>query len=123
MNINLANVTRRRYFVPKGFVVYQPVATVAAVVVESSTSTFVDASDFSQQQQQQLNWPLALLAAFIVFGVFGNSLICIAISTNKRLQNPTNYFLLSLAVADLLVCVLVMPLNILNNVYGEFGGV
>uniref|UniRef100_A0A915IED2 G-protein coupled receptors family 1 profile domain-containing protein n=1 Tax=Romanomermis culicivorax TaxID=13658 RepID=A0A915IED2_ROMCU len=58
------------------------------------------------------NWPVAFLSGFIIFGVFGNSLICLAISTDRRLQNPTNYFLLSLAVADLLVCVLVMPFSI-----------
>ena len=40
----------------------------------------------------------------------GNTLILRAISTNKELQTPTNLFLASLAVADLLITV-VMPIH------------
>ncbi|XP_053202611.1 5-hydroxytryptamine receptor 2A-like isoform X2 [Panonychus citri] len=47
--------------------------------------------------------------------VFTNDLtICL----ERRLQNATNFFLLSLAIADLLVSILVMPMSIVNEVYG-----
>merc|ERR1719268_766205 len=54
-------------------------------------------------------WALPIFIVFITGGVFGNFLVCLAISTNRELQNMTNYFLMSLAVADLLVCLIVMP--------------
>ncbi|KAL1449953.1 hypothetical protein WDU94_002420 [Cyamophila willieti] len=45
-----------------------------------------------------------------------NILVCLAISWEKRLQNVTNYFLMSLAMTDLMVAILVMPLGILTLV-------
>jgi hypothetical protein len=57
----------------------------------------------------------ALLALVLVFGTAGgNILVCLAIYYEKRLQNVTNYFLASLALTDLMVAVLVMPLGILT---------
>lgn len=62
-----------------------------------------------------------LLALVLVFGTAaGNILVCLAIAWERRLQNVTNYFLMSLAITDLMVAVLVMPLGILTLVYGEY---
>ncbi|XP_030607398.1 neuromedin-U receptor 1-like [Archocentrus centrarchus] len=51
------------------------------------------------------------LTIFIV-GVLGNSLTCAVILRYRVMQTPTNYYLLSLAVSDLLVLLLGMPLEI-----------
>ncbi|CAI4224103.1 unnamed protein product [Auanema sp. JU1783] len=59
---------------------------------------------------------LLLLPALCLVGLIGNALVCIAISTDRRLHNVTNYFLFSLALADLLVCCIVMPLSIVVEV-------
>lgn len=62
----------------------------------------------------------ALLALVLVFGTAaGNILVCLAIAWERRLQNVTNYFLMSLAITDLMVAVLVMPLGILTLVKGK----
>ncbi|PBC25848.1 Dopamine D2 receptor [Apis cerana cerana] len=62
------------------------------------------------------NW-WAMLALVLVLGTAaGNILVCLAIARERRLQNVTNYFLMSLAITDLLVAVLVMPLGILTLV-------
>lgn len=62
----------------------------------------------------------ALLALVLVLGTAaGNILVCLAIAWERRLQNVTNYFLMSLAITDLMVAVLVMPLGILTLVKGE----
>lgn len=63
----------------------------------------------------------ALLALFLVLATAaGNILVCLAITWERRLQNVTNYFLMSLAITDLMVAILVMPLGILTLVRGEF---
>lgn len=59
---------------------------------------------------------LLFLPLICVIGFIGNAMVCIAIATDRRLQNITNYFLFSLALADLLVCTIVMPLAILAEV-------
>ncbi|XP_034185935.2 5-hydroxytryptamine receptor 2B [Osmia lignaria lignaria] len=66
------------------------------------------------------NW-WAMLALVLVLGTAaGNILVCLAIARERRLQNVTNYFLMSLAITDLMVAVLVMPLGILTLVRGYF---
>ena len=50
-----------------------------------------------------------LLTLLIFVIVFGNVLVCMAVSKEKALQTTTNYLIVSLAVADLLVATLVMP--------------
>ncbi|XP_061681190.1 neuromedin-U receptor 1 [Syngnathoides biaculeatus] len=54
---------------------------------------------------------LIYLIIFLV-GVVGNVLTCTVISRNKVMWTPTNYYLFSLAVSDLLVLLLGMPLEL-----------
>lgn len=49
------------------------------------------------------------LAFLIVFTIFGNILVCAAFYLCRDLRNVTNYFVVSLAVADLLVGFVCMP--------------
>lgn len=63
-------------------------------------------------------WPALFLSFFAVIGVVGNLLVCLAIATERRLQNRTNWFLLSLAVADMLVSGLVIPLAVIKEYTG-----
>lgn len=54
---------------------------------------------------------LVYLVIFLV-GVVGNVLTCTVIARNKVMWTPTNYYLFSLAVSDLLVLLLGMPLEL-----------
>ncbi|CAH1781921.1 unnamed protein product [Owenia fusiformis] len=67
-----------------------------------------------------LNWSILVLMLFVVGGLLGNILVCLAILMEKKLQNVTNYFMLSLAIADVLVSAVVMPLGIINEFYGKW---
>lgn len=63
----------------------------------------------------------ALFAIILVIGTAaGNILVCLAIAWERRLQNVTNYFLMSLAITDLMVAILVMPLGTLVLIKGMF---
>ncbi|KAH0623349.1 hypothetical protein JD844_031588 [Phrynosoma platyrhinos] len=56
----------------------------------------------------QYNYYAMLLTLLIFVIVFGNVLVCMAVSREKALQTTTNYLIVSLAVADLLVATLVV---------------
>lgn len=64
------------------------------------------------------HWPALLLSFFSIIGVLGNLLVCLAIATERRLQNRTNWFLFSLALADMLVSGLVIPLAVVKEFRG-----
>ena len=53
-----------------------------------------------------------VLTLFPMFTVFGNVLVVLSVYKERALQTVTNYFIVSLAVADIMVAVLVMPLAI-----------
>ncbi|NXU13475.1 DRD3 protein, partial [Pardalotus punctatus] len=54
----------------------------------------------------------------IVAIIFGNVLVCLAVLRERTLQTTTNYLVVSLAVADLLVATLVMPWMVYLEVTG-----
>jgi len=60
----------------------------------------------------ELNLWSLLLLLFPVATAFGNALVCVSVRTERNLQTVTNYFIVSLAVADLMVALLVMPLAV-----------
>lgn len=68
---------------------------------------------------RRLDWSFLFVAVFIAAGGLGNILVCLAVGLDRRLHNVTNYFLLSLAVADLLVSLFVMPLGAIPGFLGE----
>lgn len=63
---------------------------------------------------------MLLLLLLPLAGLMGNLMVIIAIATVKKLQNNTNTILASLATADLLVSVLVMPLGMLQSISGRW---
>lgn len=56
------------------------------------------------------------LGIFILITVIGNFFVIAAIATERNLKGIANYLILSLAVADLMVAILVMPLSAYNEV-------
>lgn len=56
-------------------------------------------------------WTLWLLV-FPVLTVFGNVLVVLGVQRERSLQTATNYFIVSLAIADIMVAILVMPLAV-----------
>ncbi|KAM8976183.1 5-hydroxytryptamine receptor 2A [Pelodytes ibericus] len=77
------------------------------------THLTTEGSSFSLEK----NWPALLTVTVIVVTIAGNILVILAVSLEKKLQNATNYFLMSLAIADMLLGFLVMPISMLNILY------
>ncbi|KAJ8271438.1 hypothetical protein COCON_G00102970, partial [Conger conger] len=65
------------------------------------------------------NFPALIFGILLTIVIIcGNVLVCLSVYTENALKTTTNYFIVSLAVADLLLAVLVLPLF----VYAEFQG-
>ncbi|XP_054690662.1 5-hydroxytryptamine receptor 2B isoform X1 [Grus americana] len=67
----------------------------------------------SDEQGNKVRWAALLILLVIIPTIGGNILVILAVSLEKKLQYATNYFLTSLAVADLLVGLFVMPIALL----------
>ncbi|XP_011634459.1 5-hydroxytryptamine receptor 2A isoform X2 [Pogonomyrmex barbatus] len=69
-------------------------------------------------KSRRFDWSFLFVVVFIAAGGLGNILVCLAVGLDRRLHNVTNYFLLSLAMADLLVSLFVMPLGAIPGFLG-----
>lgn len=85
----------------------------ASVLVSSSSSSS------PSPPLPPYDWSFVFVVVFIVAGGVGNILVCLAVCLDRKLQNVTNYFLLSLAIADLLVSLFVMPLGAIPGFLGR----
>lgn len=64
-----------------------------------------------------LNVPYAVLEGLVAIGAaVGNSLVIVAFRRERRLRRRTNYYIVSLAVADLLVGLVGIPCAVLASV-------
>lgn len=60
----------------------------------------------------------AVTTFLILFTIFGNVLVIIAVLTSRSLRAPQNLFLVSLAAADILVATLIIPFSLANELMG-----
>ena len=86
--------------------------------MDDAAAVTADNSSSAAATMLPARWSAVTLGLLVIATAFGNILLCVAVMTERRLQNMTNYFLASLAVADLLVAVVVMPLAVVVEIYG-----
>ncbi|KAK3107839.1 hypothetical protein FSP39_023249 [Pinctada imbricata] len=73
-------------------------------------SNFTNGSDVnSDVLVSQYRYWVLFLAVFPLFTIFGNILVVMSVYRERSLRTVTNYFICSLAVADLMVAIVVMP--------------
>lgn len=56
----------------------------------------------------------------ILLTIVGNSLVCLAVLLVRKLQQPANFLIVSLAVADCLVGLIVMPLALVDLMFDKW---
>jgi hypothetical protein len=66
----------------------------------------------TNHDETEKNYWAVILLVLCVFVVFGNVLVILSVARERLLQNMTNFFIVSLAVADLLVAGFVMPFSV-----------
>lgn len=60
------------------------------------------------------------LSLLILVAIIGNSFVIAAFCLKRRLRKPSNYFILNLAVTDLSLAVLILPISAVYDVTGKW---
>lgn len=91
--------------------------------VFTSNENFTNKIEISKSFEKNIDiFELCLISLFcilIVITVIGNTLIILAVITTRRLRTVTNCFVMSLAVADWLVGIFVMPPAVALEIMGK----
>lgn len=87
--------------------------------INSSQSSYTNSTLSAAPISTEVVALVVLLSVVIVVTVIGNTLVILAVLTTRRLRTVTNCFVMSLAVADWLVGILVMPTSLVYQLMGE----
>ena len=61
-----------------------------------------------------------IFALVMIISFLGNLLVCYAVYRNPRLRNPSNYYIISLALNDILQASCLVPLSVAHVATGEY---
>ena len=98
-------------------VTYTPVET-DRQIIESFVNDMVN--DWKYKARVG-SWAFGLLvtmyALMILFGASGNLLVILAVIRNQAMRTARNVFIVNLAVSDLMLCLITMPLTLVEILY------
>ena len=86
------------------------VAFTSSFLINKPTDIFKIIKPEIEEDETWHGYIIPLLAIFAILTTFGNGVIVYSILSNKALRTSTNFCLVSLALADMLVGAVVMPL-------------
>ncbi|KAJ8318926.1 hypothetical protein KUTeg_004017 [Tegillarca granosa] len=93
---------------------------------ENTSDAYFNISDnfYFQKYYPLIQHPAYLVALYsiaygvlFIFGLLGNCMVITVVLKNPAMRHVTNYFVVNLAVADLMVTFFCIPLTLLDNVY------
>lgn len=85
----------------------------------TANDTFV--SEENENNPIVVNVFISIMFLIIILGtIVGNILVCVAVCLVRKLRRPCNYLLVSLAVSDLCVAILVMPIAMATEIKGKW---
>ena len=87
---------------------------------EANTSVSSDATEAADDNITHKVLIGTFLVLLITLAVSGNVLVCIAVFTDRRLKRLNNFFIVSLAVADLWMALVVMTFAVINDIVGRW---
>ncbi|XP_075148167.1 5-hydroxytryptamine receptor 7 [Haematobia irritans] len=97
--------------------------SLTTTTITSDTSSNLSSSPTATIPEAEFTMPpvhtvlVSIVLLFVILGtIVGNVLVCIAVCMVRKLRRPCNYLLVSLALSDLCVAVLVMPMALLYEV-------
>ena len=82
----------------------------------SGLHTYEHFPDIKQPVHMIVIYSIAYSVIFIL-GIIGNSFVVSVVYRNARMHSVTNYFIVNLAIADILVCLFCVPITLLSNLY------
>ncbi|XP_060738127.1 adrenoceptor alpha 1Aa [Tachysurus vachellii] len=94
-------------------------------IAENMTPWIQNCSNCSQALVMELNITKAIvlsfvLSIFVIFGVLGNILVILSVACHRSLRTVTHYFIVNLAVADLLLSSTVLPFSAIFEMLGRW---
>lgn len=91
--------------------------------LHSSISSLTNDSDTISYRKTNLTFTLVLAVVFsliMLIAILGNSLVIATFCLRPKLRKPSNYFILNLAVADLTLSILILPLSASYDILGTW---
>ena len=89
----------------------------SAVNASVAQSTAPGFPVYLHQPLEATVFQISLWSTIALLGVIGNALVCIAILTRPNMKTSMNYYLLSLAIADLGVLLIIYPMAVLKYLF------
>lgn len=90
--------------------------------IENSTEIDYFTTTYEQLQEKHAFvfrfGQMIILPVLIIFGLVGNLLVCISVFKIPKLRTVANYYIVSLAISDTLVCAMIMPLALYQELNG-----
>ncbi|XP_045189650.2 dopamine receptor 1-like [Mercenaria mercenaria] len=101
-----------------------PTKSSLITTITASANSSTNSSDSSGDGVEENVTNKVVIGTFLCLIIFlslaGNILVCIAVFTDRRLKRLNNMFIVSLAVADLWVSLMVMTFAVVNDITGKW---
>lgn len=93
-----------------------PASTVASVISTTIATSSSSLSSWLTTSRIQI----ILYITILLLAIIGNALVILTLIQNRRMRTITNVFLLNLAVSDILLGVLCMPITLIGTLLRDF---